>query len=203
VTDGDVRAELARALELLGTRGGHHRSHAERPADLERREGDPASDAPDEGPLPVADGRLRDEHPIGGLEDERERRAFLERERVVERVQLADGNRLELAARAVRVLADDRNATVMGDPRVDHDPFADLEPLGTLAQRGDDAGAVSAEDARLGNRGQPFPDPDVQVVQARGTNRDERLACARLGIGDVLVAENLGASVLVDAHGLH
>ena len=66
-----------------------------------------------------------------------------------------------------------------------------------------DAGAVGAEDARLRNRRKTFPNPDVEVVQACGAQRDEDLTRPGLGIRHVLVAEDIGAAVLVDANRLH
>ena len=143
------------------------------------------------------------EHPVGGLEDERERGALLEAERLGEWVQLAGGDRLQLAVRAVGVLADDGDPVVVRDARVDDDALPELETLDPVAERDDDARAVGAEDARLRNRGQTLANPDVEVVEAGRAEADEHLARAGLRIGDVLDAEDLRPAVLVDAHGLH
>ena len=62
-------------------------------------------------------GRLRHEHPVGGLVDERERRRLLERERVVEREDLLGGDRDQLAVGAVGVLADDGDRGAVLDAR--------------------------------------------------------------------------------------
>ena len=69
----------------------------------------------------------------------------------------------------------------------------------------ENARAVGAEDVRqpVRWRGQPLPQPDVDVVECRGAKLDDHLALAGLGIGHVLVAENLGAADLVDADRLH
>ena len=82
---------------------------AQRPAELERRSRDAASDAPDQDPFVRPQGSLRDEHPIGRLEDQREGRALLERERIVELEHLVGGDRDQLAMGAVTVLSDDRD----------------------------------------------------------------------------------------------
>jgi hypothetical protein len=41
------------------------------------------------------------------------------------------------------------------------------------------------------------------MVERRRTQLDEDLAVARLRVGDVLVAQNLGAAVLMDPDRLH
>ena len=64
-----------------------------------------------EHPLVRLQRRLRDEHPPRRLEDERERRRLLERERVGDRVDVRLGHGDQLGVRPVHVLADD------GDPR--------------------------------------------------------------------------------------
>ena len=55
----------------------------------------------------------------------------------------------------------------------------------------------------LGTDGQPFADPQVEVVERGGTQLDEHFAGPGLRIGRVLVAEYLGPAVLVDANRLH
>jgi len=64
-------------------------------------------------------------------------------------------------------------------------------------------GAVGAENSRLGHGGQPLPHPDVEVVERRGPHPDQDLAGPGLRVGDVLVAQNLRPTVLVNANGLH
>ncbi len=91
----------------------------------------------------------------------------------------------------------------MDDAGVDHDPVADLDFRHAVAQGRDHAGAVRTEDPRLRNRRESLPNPDVEMVEAGGSELDERLARTRLGIGDVLVAEDVRPSVLVDANGFH
>src|SRR4051812_14552324 len=96
--------------------------------------------------------------------------------------------------RPVHVLPDDRDLRAVLDPRVDHDRLA-----GVLA----DARAVRAQDPRLRHRRWAFADPEVEMVERCGAQTDEHLARLWLGLGRVLVAENLGAAVLVDAYRFH
>ena len=65
------------------------------------------------------------------------------------------------------------------------------------------AGPVGAEDARLGHRGEPPPQPDVETVERGGAQLDEHLAGARHRVGHLLVAQHLGPALLVDADRLH
>ena len=109
MVDGHVGAPLARCGELLVAAGGDDRADAERAAQLEGRGGDPAADAPDERPLALTHRRLRDEHPVRRLVDERERGGLLEAERLVEGEHLCRGDRDQLGVRPVAVLADDRD----------------------------------------------------------------------------------------------
>ena len=75
-------------------------------------------------------------------------------------------HRDQLGVRAVAVLADHVDRAVAGlDAGVDHDRPAGLEAVDACADRLDDAGAVRPENPRLRNRGQTFPDPDVEVVE--------------------------------------
>ena len=94
--------------------------------------------------------------------------------------------------RAVHVLADDRDLLAMLDAGVDEHAL----PVG-------DPGAVGAEDPRLRHGGPALSDPEVEMVERSGAKLDEHLVRPRLGIGRVLVAENLGAAVLVDPDCLH
>jgi hypothetical protein len=171
-------------------------------SDLERCERHTATDSPDENPVALSYGGLRDEHPVRRLEGEWERRSLLERERIVQRNELWRGNRLELAVRPVGVLADHGDPAVVRNAGVDDDALSDVEPLETVAERRHDPGAVGSEDARLRNRGEALAHPDVEVVQPCGTQRHENLAGCGHGIVDVFVAKDVGASVLVYAHGL-
>ena len=66
-----------------------------------------------------------------------------------------------------------------------------------------DPGAVGSENPRLRHGGPAAPDPEVEMVERGGAKLDEHLVRARLGIGRVLVAENLGPAVLVDPDCLH
>ena len=134
------------------------------------------------------------EHPVGGLEDEREGGGFLEREVAGDRMDEIARDRDQLGMRAVHRLAHDVGLAARDDPRIDHD---------ALVGAGDHACAVGAEDARLRHRGEPLADPDVEVVQRGGSQLDQHLAVGGLRIGDVLVAEHLRPAVLVDANGFH
>ena len=94
----------------------------------------------------------------------------------------------------VHRLADDVHLPVGHDPRVDDD---------TLVRPGDHPGAVSAQDARLRHGRKTLADPDVQMVQRSRTQLDERLAVARDGVGHILVAQDVGAAVLMDPNCFH
>ena len=73
------------------------------------------------------------------------------------------------------------------------------------ADRLDDAGAVRAEDLGrlLGRREPVLAHGDVDGVHGRGGDLDEDLRRSGLGRRDVLVDEDLGAAVLVDAYRFH
>ena len=53
------------------------------------------------------------------------------------------------------------------------------------------------------DRGQPSPQPDVEVVERGGAQLDEHLAGPGLRVGNLLVAEHLGPALLVDPDRLH
>ena len=103
--------------------------------------------------------------------------------------------------RSVHVLAHDPGSVV--EARVDHDLVALGEAVDSLAEPDDDARSVGPEDPGLRRRGKPAAEPDVEVVEGGRPEADQHLAGARLRVGDVLVAENLGPAVLVDADRLH
>ncbi len=67
----------------------------------------------------------------------------------------------------------------------------------------DDTRPVGSEDARLRHGRQPLADPDVEMVQRRGAQADEHLACSGLRVGRLLEHQHLGAAVLVDPHRAH
>src|SRR5207248_9625223 len=106
------------------------------------------------------------------------------------RLRAGDG----LRVRGVHVRAEPRGRLAVLEPRVDHDLLARV-----LA----DPGAVRAEDARLGHRRKSLPDPEVEMVERSRAQTDEDLPGPRLGIGRVLVAENLRPAVLMDPDRLH
>src|SRR5205807_4768866 len=200
---GRVRAELPGPIDLSHV----HRRNAHAPAQGlrhdERRGRDPTADTPHEHPLTRLEPRLRDEHPVRRLEDEREGCRLLEAELVGKSV---DGRRRQcdqLGVRAVEVLADDADPAVVLESRVDHHPVAGREIPGLVPDRLHDARAVGAEDPRLRHRRETLADPDVQVVERCRAQTDEYVARARLRVGCVLVPEDFGPAVLVDTHGLH
>ena len=104
---------------------------------------------------------------------------------------------------ALGVLADHVDHPTVLEPGIDHDRPAGLQPGDALAQRLDHAGAVRPEDPRLRHGGQPLSRPDVEVVQRRKPQPHEDLAGAGDRIGDVLVAQDLGAAVLMDDDRFH
>ncbi len=92
--------------QLLVAGGGDDHVRAQRLGDPERRRRDAAADPPDEHPLALAEARARDEHPVRGLVDERERGRLLERDAVAERADVRRRDRRQLGVDALRVLAD-------------------------------------------------------------------------------------------------
>ena len=90
---------------------------------------------------------------------------------------------------AVDVLSDDPVPVV--EPRIDHDPLAGVDSH---------AGSVGTQDARLRHGRKSFPHPEVEMVERRGPHLDQHLARPCNGVGSVLVAQNFGAAVLVDAN---
>ena len=178
--------------ELLVAARGDDRPRAESPGDRVRRGRDAAADAPDEDPLAFAEPCAGNEHAVGGLVDEREGGGLLEAQAVGNRVDVRRRHSDQLGMRAVRVLADDRDLVAVLHAGVDQHALAVGE-----------AGAVGAEDARLGDGGPSLTDPEVEVVQRGRSQLDEDVSRPGLGIGRVLVAEHVGPAVLVDADCLH
>jgi hypothetical protein len=158
-----IGAELSRPLELLVARGGRDHPAAERLHEDERGRGDSAAGAPDEHPLALLQLRARDQHSVGGHEDEREGGGFLEREVVGKGINVVRRDGDELGVRPVGVLPDDVCAVF--EARVDEDRVPRGEPLCVLAERLHDASAVGSEDARFWGGGQALARPDVQMVQ--------------------------------------
>ena len=104
---GLVGAELAGPLELRVARRGDDRPAAERLRDRERRRRDAAADPPDQHPLARLEARLGHEHPVGGLEDERERAASSNESSSGIGWTALRGHGDELGVRPVAVLAED------------------------------------------------------------------------------------------------
>ena len=204
VVHGRVGAQLAGALELRVAGGGHEHARAERLRDREGRGRDAAADSPGEHPLALAQPRARHEHPERGLEDEWEGRRLLEAQAVGDGVDVRRRHRDQLGVRAVAVLADHVDSPVARlDAGIDDDPLAGLEAAHAVAQLLDNTRSVRSEDARLRHRRHSLADPDVEMVQRRGAQADEHLACSGLRIGRLLEHEHLGAAVLVDPHRAH
>ncbi len=111
------------------------------------------------------------------------------------------GNRDQLRMCAVAVLAEDVPAIL--EPGIEDDLVADLEARDPFADRLDHAGSIRAQDARLGNRRKPHAQPDVEMVERGGLEANEHLARAWFGIRHVLVAQDVGAALLVDADRFH
>ncbi len=105
--------------------------------------------------------------------------------------------------RPVAVLAHDRDPVAVLEAGIEDDAVAGREVGDSVAERLDDPGAVGPEDPRLGNRGQPLPHPDVEVVERRRMEPDEDLARPGNRIRHLLDPEHVGASVLVDPSGEH
>ncbi len=194
VVHAGIGAELTRPGELVVARGGHDRSGSERFRNLERRRRDAASDPPDEHPFARVQPRPRDEHPVRRLEDEREGGCFLEAQAVGDGVDRLARNCDELGVRPVAMLAEHMDAVRVREARVDHD---------ALARSGDHARPVRTEDPRLRHRRHAPPKPDVEVVQRGSSELDQNLPGARHRIRHLLVAQNLGAALLVDPDRLH
>src|SRR5205823_6573159 len=163
---------------------------AERLRESQRRTRDAAPDTPDEHPFARSNLRLRHEHAIGGLENERKCRRLFERHVLGDRVELRPRHGDQLGVRAVHVLADDGDLAV---PVVDAgiDDYA-------FAASGDHARAVGTKNARLRHGRESFADPDVEVIE-RGLLADMRFTMAhpeRSGRPDELLS---GARTVVSA----
>ncbi len=104
------------------------------------------------------------------------------------------GHRDQFRVRAVGGLAENVHLAVAYDRGVDDN---------ALVRARQHAGAVGAEDARLRHRRKSLANPDVQMIERRRPQFDEHLALGGLGIGDLLVAQDLGAAVLMDSDRLH
>ncbi len=89
----------------------------------------------------------------------------------------------------------------MLETRVDHDPLAEREPVDAFPERLDGPRAVGAEDPRLRHGREALAHPEIEVVERAGAKADEHLAGRGLGVGRVLVPQDVGASVLVDSYG--
>ena len=194
----DLRVGLG-ARELLAVRGGHDRLRAECPRNRVGGHRHPAPDAPDQRPLALLELGLRHQHPVGSHEDERERGSLLEAHPFGDRVDVLLRYRDKLRMCPVHVLPVDGDHVTVVDARVDHDPLPRIEARPAL----DDAGAVGAEDPRLGSRWAAAANPEVDVVQGRGAEADQHLVRAGDRVRRIFVAEHLGPAVLVDPDRLH
>ena len=137
-----VGAELARPRELLVARGGDDRARAERLRDRERGRRDAAADPPDQHPFAGLEARAGDEHPVGRLEDERERSRFLEAESCRESGGRAlAGTAISSAWVPSRCSPIDVDSAGVREAGIDHDAARRVPAI--------TPGAVGSEDPRL------------------------------------------------------
>jgi len=195
VVDDLIGAERADEVRRLGA--AHRRQHAgaARLGDLDGRGADAAGPALHEHGLAGLEIAAPDEAVVGGGEDhaqgggvdERERRRF------GHRLRLGDESVLGVAALAADAEAAEDHLVAGTDARhLGADPFHH-------------ASAVRAEDLRrlLRRREAALAHGDVDWVHGRRLDAHQDLSWAGLGVGDVLIDEDLGAAVFVDAHRLH
>jgi hypothetical protein len=78
-----------------------------------------------------------------------------------------------------------------------------FEPGHALAERLDDSGTVGPEDAWLRHGRKTFANPNVEMVERRGSEADQDFAGAWRRVGYVFENENMGAAVLMDTNRLH
>ena len=176
----DVGAERRRLRQLLVARRGDDRPGAERLGDPERRRRDAAADPPDEHPLARLQSGARDEHPVGGLVDERERGRVLERDTVAERARRSSqGSRRARRGRPACARRSRGSSSPCSRPGLITTGCPGSRPSTSVAERLDDAGAVGAEDARLRHGGQALPRPDVEMVERGEAHPHEHLARGR------------------------
>jgi hypothetical protein len=67
----------------------------------------------------------------------------------------------------------------------------------------DVSGNVAARDLRERHAGNSLADKKIQMIEGDSLYANEHLIFAENGIGDVLVLQNFGSTVLVDAYGFH
>jgi hypothetical protein len=190
VVDRVERAQVQRALALLGAaRRGDHLSAPEA-RDLHRRAADAAARRVDEHGLARHDAAARDEHVPRREERERPRRRLLERHRGRLAQEVRRGDDRVLGAAAVARLAEDpvllaevvlaREAAHADAARVagrDAHLVARLRVADGGSGFEDDAREVAAEDHRQRERvaGHAAAHPHVEVVHARRADAEQHL----------------------------
>ena len=111
-------------------------------------------------------------------------------------------DRDQLGVRPVHVLADDPRAVV--EPGIQHHPRALLEARPRLRRAHSTTPAPSAPRIRgFGTEGSPWRSQRSRWLSDAARSRTSTSPGRRRRVGDVLVAEDLGPAVLVDAHGFH
>ena len=163
---------------------------------LHRVAADRAAGTVDQHPLPLLEPRVVEERLPRGEADHWQCRGVRERD--------ARGRRREDLGR--------RDDELCGRPRGGHrqegdDRVADRDVLDVVAERVDRAGDIDAR--RVGQRHREgalqvaATDASVDAVERRCGDAEAHLAGAGGGRLDVLVAEDVGAAVLVETHCLH
>src|SRR5690606_34129980 len=212
----DVGAERPDPLDVLAGRD-REDPRAREFRDLDRRRRDATRRTGHQHVLARAQSPAADQPSPRRLVDERRGGRLLERHLVRERVHVHRRDRHVLREAALRVLAQDPVAhahrllpelaplaAAAPERRVDDDPRARLEALDARAELRDDAGDVRAADVRHRRLDrQPAPDPQVQMVQRRGTDLDQDLARTRGRAGDIVDPHDLGPAEFTEDRSLH
>ncbi len=184
-----VEPELLQALELLVAGRGCDHGRAGLLGELDRRHADAPGPGVDQGRLP-------------GLQVAGGEQALLRR---------ADRNRDARRGRCVQPVGDrpgrDRGDGALGRVRAGHvqsdHPVADRAVLDSGADLGHRAGGEIADDVRDRRRRRAGPGQQIAALDADRLDVDHHAAVGALGVGHVLVAQDLRTTVLVDHRGLH
>src|SRR5205823_3965844 len=215
--DQDIGAHRPGAIELLLAARGHKDSSPRVLGDLQCGQRHAAADAENEDRLTWQHPGLGHHHPPGGKEHQGKGGGVLEAQALRDGPEVDFGNHDRLRVGAVTVLAEDlpavaqavlaAGAVVAGavaQPRVEEDPGTGWIACRAGTVRRDHARAVGAADVGEGDfRDVAVACEEVQVVEGGRPKRDQDLTGARLRSWRVLVAEHLGAAVLVKSNRLH
>src|SRR5216683_470720 len=212
VVDHVIGAKLLGFLELFVAPGRGDDARAEEFGDLYRGAADTAPCSQDEHVFAGLQLGPGDEHVPGGLEDERNRSSFFERQifRVRQAIYFRGAHEFSTAAvnhvpkigglPAVVVQAGYASAAfAAANQRSEDDLLADASRGYIRADLSDLAGDVAAGNVRQRNRhvGQTAPDPQVEVIQRTGFNAHEHLVRADGGVRCVRVPQDVRPAVLV------